>query len=157
MFYISNLDTGTYTFKADLDSKESSNPLSLTGAVTSGCNLFVGTFTVVGMLGTISGKVTASGVPIATGVLLMATTTTIASDPPVISSATLAGCSYYASSSLEDGTYSFDVRGSTSTNYNIYAWYPAKSTGGAITYSRQSILNVQVLPGLTTSDENLSW
>lgn len=159
LFYISNLSTGPYTFEPVLDSKESSIPINISATVTSGCNIHIGTITVIGSLGTIEGSVQVSSMPIQTGVLIVATdATTIAGDPPDISSGTLTGFAYYSTSSLEDGTYSFQVRGSTTSTYNVYAWYPVMGAGGSgVTYSRRSRTGVSVLPGLTTSGQDFTW
>lgn len=156
-FTLLNLPTGQYTIEPILDSKETSSPSLFTANVTSGCNLFIGTFTVTGAMGTITGSVTSGGKKIITGVLIVATTSTFASDPPAISSATLTMNAIYAASSLEDGTYALEVRGSTNTTYNVYGWFPVIDSNNNATYSRKAQSSVSVTPGTTKSGINLSW
>lgn len=156
-FTLLNLPTGQYTIEPILDSKETGSPAYFSATVTAGCNLFVGTFTVTGAMGTITGSVTSGGRKIITGALIVATTSTFASDPPAISSATLTMNAVYAASSLEDGTFSLDVRGSTTTTYNVYGWFPVIDSNNNATYSRKSQTGVSVSPGATKSGVDLTW
>lgn len=156
-FVISNLSTGTYTVTPQLESGETSVPASANVTVTGGGSAPAGTFTIIGALGYISGSLTLvslTGPAITTGVLIFASTSTIASDPPAISSTTRAGSSiYYAASSSADGTYRVGVRGGA--NYNIYAWYTTWS-GDTPTTVRKSATAVNVPVG-TTVDQDFFW
>lgn len=156
-FQTINLATGTYTVRIPLDSTETSNPNVVSATILSGQTVFVGTFTITGALGTISGTVTSAGSPISTGVLIVVTTDTLPSGPPTLSTASLTGISYYSTSSEENGTYSVEVRQSTSPAYNIYGYYPTLSPSGAVTISQQSLSNVSVLQGQTVPGNNLAW
>lgn len=154
-----NISTGTYDLQLSLDSLESASPSSATVSVTAGGNVFAGTFTVSGALGTITGAVEVGGAPLRTGALIVVTTSTLAGAPPAppaLSSTTLTGSPYYAVSSKEDGTYSVDVRQSTSPAYRVYAYYV--TYGGASPTINSSVqTNVQVLSGQTVTGVDFSW
>lgn len=132
-YYAMTLSTGSYDIKPKLDTGEIYTPegCCVAQSVTVGTTLFVGTFTVSGAFGNIVGSLTSGGVAINTGVLLVATTGTITSDPP-LNNSTLrgGGVIYYGASSLPDGTYKLPVRGNA-TAYNVYGWY-APSLGAAV-------------------------
>jgi hypothetical protein len=155
-----NITTGTYDMTPELDSLESSTPTSRTVTVGSGQTVFSTTFTVSGALGTITGSVTSGGNGISTGVLIVVTTVTLAGTPPALpalSSNTLSGSPYYIASSKEDGTYSIDVRQSTSTTYRAYAYYTTLSSTGAVTTQTQTLTNISVLAGQTVTGKNFAW
>jgi hypothetical protein len=152
--------TGTYSVAPELDSLENSSPVSTPVTVAGGSTVFSTTFTISGALGTVSGSVTAGGKTISTGVLVVVTTSTLAGSPPApptLSSTTLAANSYYIASSKEDGTYSVDVRQSTSPAYKIYAYYSTLSSTGAVTIQSQTLSNVQVLAGSSVTGNNFAW
>ena len=155
-FTLINLTTGPYTVVPVIDSKETASPTSSSATVTAGITTFVTTFTVSGAMGSISGNVTSQGNPIQTGVLIIVSSTAITSPPPPISSNTLTGAPYYATSSQENGTYSVQVRGSTSSVYNVVGVYSHVS-GSTIVSSSITISGVAVTAGQTTSGENLAW
>jgi prepilin-type N-terminal cleavage/methylation domain-containing protein len=155
-FTLINLTTGTYTVQPVLDSKEASSPVTFSSTVVAGSNLVIGTFTVSGAMGTVSGTVSAAGHAIQTGVLVVISTASIAASPPAISSNTLTGASYYAGSSQEDGSYTIEVRGSTSSVYNVAAYY-MRLNGQTVVTSSQTISNVTVTAGQPTSGKNFSW
>ena len=149
-----NIATGIYTMQPAVDSLESWSPYSSVVTVTAGQTVFSTTFTISGALGTITGRVSAGGSPISTGVLIVVTTGTISGAPPTLSSMTLASTPYYTTSSLENGTYSVDVRQST---YTIYGYYETLNSAGAVTINPLSITNVSVTPGVTVSGKNFAW
>ncbi|MCK5582987.1 MAG: carboxypeptidase regulatory-like domain-containing protein, partial [Elusimicrobiales bacterium] len=121
-FYINGISSGTYTIKPQLEAGESSLPPDYTEDVEANEDVFIGSFTVSGAMGYIKGDVTADGEVIDTGVLIYASTSTIASNPPILNSVLRSGSViYYAASSNFDGTYNLPVRGGYT--YNIYAWY----------------------------------
>lgn len=155
-FLLINLATGTYTVEPVLGSGESSSPGSYSVTVTAGATVVAGTFTITGVFGTIRGSVTSGGSPIRTGVLLICSTSTISGAPPALSSGTLTGSGYYLTNSYEDGTYSVDVIGSTTTNYKVYAYYTTFN-GTTSSTSLRSNVSVSVTPGNTTSSVNFSW
>jgi hypothetical protein len=151
--------TGTYNITPELDSLETSSPTASTVVLAVGQNIFSSTFTITGALGTVAGTVTSGGQPVSTGVLIVVTTVTLAGSPPVppsLSSSTLTGASYYVGSSKEDGTYSIDVRQSTSPAYRVYGYYTTVASTGA-SISAQTLTNVQVLSGQVSSGNNLAW
>ncbi len=152
-----NITTGAYTVKIPLDTTESSSPTVASATVLLGLTVPVGTFTITGALGTISGNVTLSGSLISTGVLIVVTTGTLPSGPPDLSSNTLTTSAYYVASSNENGTYSVDVRQSTSPAYNIYGYYPTISNSGSVAISSRSITNVSVTASQTVSGKDLIW
>lgn len=156
-FEIPSLATGNYVVAPQLESGESASPSSTTVSVTSGGSAAAGVFTVSGALGYVSGSLTLgslTGPAITTGVLIYATTSTITSDPPAISSATRSGSSiYYAASSFADGSYEVGVRGGAT--YNIYAWYTTWS-GDIPTTVRKSATGVSVSAGAVV-DRGFFW
>ncbi|MBU2530903.1 MAG: hypothetical protein KKD35_07690, partial [Elusimicrobia bacterium] len=93
-----------------------------------------------------------------TGVLIYASTDTIASTPPTLNAALRAGnVIYYAASSNFDGTYTLPVRGGYT--YNIYAWYTIWS-GETPTIQRdeyEGVDAIAVAAGETVSAINFSW
>ncbi|MFN0118269.1 MAG: carboxypeptidase regulatory-like domain-containing protein [Elusimicrobiota bacterium] len=155
-FTMINLSTGVYTVETVLGSGESSSPVSSTKTVTAGSTIHAGTFTVTGAYGYIRGSVTASGQAINTGVLLIASTSTITGVPPTLSASTLTGASYYSTNSYEDGSYTLEVRGSTTTTYKVYGYYTTL-VGNTPTVTSQSATGISVVAGQTVSGTNLSW
>lgn len=157
-----SLDTGTYSVEPALGSHEASSPTATTAVVTLGSNIWVGTFTISGSLGAISGTVSTSAGPITTGVLIVVTTNSLPGTPvaaPSLSSLTLTGISYYSTSSYEDGTYLVEVRqSSVAPLYHVYGYYSTVSSTGAITMSSHQLDNVPVIAGQTTTGQNLpAW
>jgi len=100
-------------------------------------------------------RVTTGGQPISTGVLIVASQSSF-TNPPSLSSSTLTGPAYYTSNSYEDGTYILEVRGSTTTPYNVRAYYPVFS-GDTPTTMTGSYSNVWVNQGGITPNINFSW
>ena len=156
-FLLINLSPGQYTVEPVLGSGESSTPAFATVTVSAGSTVSVGTFTVAGVFGTVRGNVTATGDPIRTGVLILCTTTTISGTPPVLSSTTLSGTGYYMTNSYEDGTYSIDVVGSTTTSYKMYGYYTTFSGTSAEHNDSYADRTVSVTAGNTTSGQNFAW
>lgn len=119
------ISTGSYDVAPQLEDGETSSPSTHTITLAAGNTLFVGTYTVSGALGTISGAVTYSSAAINTGVLVYATTATLTGSPimpPTLDAASRSGSViYYAVSSNAQGVYSLPVRGGST--YNVYAWY----------------------------------
>lgn len=152
IFQITRLSTGSYVVSPQLDVGESASPSSTTVTVTAGSTVSAGTFTVSGAMGYIAGNLTTgslAGPPITTGVLIYATTTTITSTPPTISSTTRSGpITYYASSGQADGTYRLAVRGGF--NYNIYAWHTTWTVETSSTTRKEST-NVAVAAGASVT------
>jgi hypothetical protein len=155
-FTLVNLTTGTYSVQPILDSKETANPLNANTTISqAGVTYWSSSFTIIGAMGTVTGAVTASGNPIQTGVLVVISTGSTTS-PPVLNSAALTGAAYYADSSHEDGTYSVDVRGSSTTTYNVTAFYERLS-GSTPIISTSSVSGVTVNAGQVTSGVNFAW
>ncbi len=145
---------GVYTVTTVLDPSQSSTPTSFSANVTQGTNVAVGTFTIAGTLSAISGTVTESGASITTGVLIMASTATIAAGPPTWDETQRnAGILYYSAHSNSDGSYSLPVRVSA-TQYNIYAWY-SKMNAQAATTVRKSATQTVITTATYTS--NFTW
>lgn len=160
-FVISNLPisslagVGAYTVSPVLDPSQASSPVSLPGTVTLGATVNVGTFTVTGSLGMVKGSVKDGGMPITTGVLILASTTTLVSDPPTWNEAIRSGPNlYYAGHSASSGDYLLRPRVS-GTTYNVYAWY-SKLSGEAFVTTRKSAV-VTVANSTTTFTVNFEW
>jgi len=151
-----NLATGTYTVEPVLDAGETSNPTSLSVVVAAGTTVTASTLTITGAYGTVSGSVAKSGSAIKTGVLIVVSTTTISGSPPALSSSTLTGAPYYSASSLEDGTYSVGVRGSSTTVYRVHAFYSTLN-GSTPVLSSAAVAGVSITAGVTTSGVNFAW
>lgn len=155
-----NVSTGFYTVQPQVGSHEVPSPASVVETLdTPGQTVFSATFTITGAMGYVAGAVRSGGQPIKTGVLIVVTTATLTGAPPApptLSTATLSSTPYYVVSSLEDGTFLAEVRGSTTTPYRIYAYYPTPS-GLSTTMVSSSTLNIMVTPGQTTTGVNFSW
>lgn len=153
-FTILNLSTGTYDIKPELDAKETSIPDELPANVTLGSNIFIGTFTVTDAFGKIRGSVRSGGQSISTGVMLVASTTTIsASNPPALAPGMLQ--IYYITNSYEDGTYILEVRGGSAL-YGVAAFYPTASQN-SVSVSTRTASNIAVSPGASTTGVNFDW
>jgi hypothetical protein len=150
-----NLATGTYTVEPILGSGETSTPSNASVTVTAGGLITASTFTISGSYGTIRGAVTSGGAAIRTGVLIICSTATITS-PPTLNANSLTGAGYYVANSYEDGTYSMEVRGSTTSTYRLYAFYTSFS-GSTPIISTRSTSGVSVTQGVTTSGVDFSW
>jgi len=155
-FTILNLSTGDYTVEPQLSWGETSSPEYLSATLSTGETLFVGTFTITGAYGIIKGSVTASGGAITSGVLIVATTGTIAGSlPPFISSDVLSGTPYYMVSSLSDGSFELSVRtDASSTPFNVYAWYTTFSGDTPSTSKKSQVVSVAAGGRVTA---NFSW
>jgi hypothetical protein len=150
-FTLINLTTGTYTVQPILDTKELSTPPSVLNVnVNPGFTTQVGTFTITGAMGQVQGTVTAGGSPIKSGVLVVVSTQGISTPPPALSSSTLTSAAYYADSSNESGSYSVDVRGSTTSVYNVTAFYMHLNNQTPV-ISSGTCTNVTVTAGFPTT------
>lgn len=155
-FTLINLTTGTYTVKPILDPKEASSPTTSTVTVTAGNTVWSSTFTVSGAMGYVTGTVKLSGQIIKTGVLVVVSTAAIATPLPALSTSTLTSTVYYTDTSNESGVYRVDVRGSTSTVYNVAAFFPTLNNQTP-SISTGVVTNVSIISGQTTSGVNFSW
>ncbi|OGS19308.1 MAG: hypothetical protein A3J83_07245 [Elusimicrobia bacterium RIFOXYA2_FULL_40_6] len=130
-----------------MDTSESSSPTVKVVTVAAGQKVWSSTFSVSSAYGTFSGHVYEDSALIKTGVLIIATTATIAGDPPVINSASMSGATlYYSTLSKDDGTYELSVRASTTTLFNIYGWN-TKVTGTGTQTTKRTKAGNGVLPG----------
>ncbi len=155
-FYISNLSSGTYYVQPVLSNKETSVPAVSTVTVRAGLVVHAGTFTITGCVGKIKGKVTLAGKPISTGVLIIATPTTI-TFPPDLSINSLTSVPYFITNSYEDGTYTLEVIGSSVTTYNVYGFYTTYGADNVPIINKKEILNLTVLPGSEVLNKNFEW
>lgn len=158
-FTTNNISTGTYTIEPVLDVLETSSPSSATVTIAGGVTTWTSTFTISGALGTIQGSVTLGGQTLRTGTLIVVTTATLAGSPPAppsLSTASLVSAPYYLASTHEDGTYSVDVRQSTSPAYHVYAYYTSYS-GSTPQINALTQTNVQVLSGQTVTGVDFAW
>ncbi len=146
--------TGNYTLMGEVDSLESVSPAFTVVTILAGHTVFSATFTVSGALGYISGHVYANSQPIHSGVLILASTMTLSTPPPALSTAALINAAIYATSSLEDGSYTVGVRQST---YTINAYYFVINSTGGVTITPKTATNKLVYPGLTVSGVDFSW
>lgn len=129
----------TYTIEPVLDIREVSDPSEVSITLTStdqGQAVAISTFTIKPAYGTIKGVVKEENKLIETGVLIIASTTTLSGDylPTLDSDLRKGGLIYYGTISHSNGTYSLEVRGRSDldTNYYVYAWYTKMSTSGPV-------------------------
>lgn len=163
-YYISAATSSVvYTVTPVLDALQSyttlpTSPLTVTLA-TPGGTVFSGTITVVGAMGTIAGTVVASTVSITTGVLVVASTVAVTNPLITFTAADLLALPvYYSASSQADGSYSLDVRSSTSMPYYLRAFYPiVNANSGAVTYTSRDYSSVWVSSAGTTTTRNFVW
>lgn len=163
-YYISAATSSVaYTVTPVLDPLQSytflpNSPVQNTLAVP-GSTIFIGTITVVGALGTIAGTVVANTFSITTGVLVVASTVAVTNPLPTFTAASLpAQAVYYSAASQADGTYSLDVRSSTSTPYSLMAFYPiVNAVSGSVTYSTRNFSSVWVSSAGATTTRNFVW
>lgn len=152
-FTLMDLSTGSWTVEPQTASGESASPASFSKTINdsdAGTTLFVGTFTIAGALGIISGTVEDNDIGIKTGVLVVVSTAAISDPPPTINSALRTGASlYYGTSSGADGTYAISVPGGYT--YNVSAWY--KNLAGSLV---RKTATVSVSAGATAT-RNLDW
>lgn len=156
----SGISAGTYDVIPQLDSGESYSLEASTApypvVLGAGVDLFVGTYTVSGAMGEITGDVTLNGEDMTTGVLIYATSGTITGSPvmpPEINSTLRSGSvDYYAVSSDAQGHYELPVRGGY--DYNVYAWYTSWSGDAPSTDVKTS--TTAVTAG-ASSTVNFSW
>ncbi len=162
-FYLSNCSTSknNYTIVPTLDSGEISSPSQRIVTVAAGSTKwtdtsgFFSSYTVTSAFGKLAGTVTNNSAAIETGVLIIATTSTITTDPPDINNALIAsGSLYYGTVSKSDGTYELEVRGGHT--YNVYAWYSTMG-GGTTAYSKKQSLGNPVTSGATAPGINFTW
>lgn len=154
VYTIKNLSTGTYTVEPTLEAGQDASPNSVAVTVTNTGTVDAGTFTVSGALGSIKGTVTDSATSdlITTGVLLVASTGTIAATPPAIagSSAPALSPPLYSVSSKADGSFDLPVRGGGT--YRLSAYYPVISPDGtSISVTTKTFTGIAVTAGLQTS------
>jgi hypothetical protein len=154
-FVMANVSTGSFVVTPVLNSGETATPASANVTVGIGANVWSATFTVTGAMGGITGTVKKGGESIQTGVMVIATTSTIPAAPPVLDLDSVMGATYFTGSSNEDGTYRLEVRGSTTTAYRVYAYYPVP--GSPWTIYSGVVANVWVTPGVSTAVAHFNW
>ena len=153
IFTIRNLSTATYTVNPVVDTGQSTTPPTLPGTVLVSQTVNIGTFTVAGSFGSITGTITNNNAPVTTGALIIASTSTIpATLPAIYGSSAPAQSPVYAISSKSDGTYVLPVRGSNT--YNLTVFVPSLNGTAAVTTAKKSYSGIVVNPGASTT-ENL--
>lgn len=165
-YWISVPVSGTaYTVSAVLDPIQSQTVAPDPHTVTvsaSGSTVHVGTITVAGGAGTVTGTVRESGSPITTGVLIVASEApfaTIGNPPPLIYASSAPGQAYiyYTASSSADGTYSMSVRASSALNMRAYYSVINPKSGGLTQKTPQDRALVTVTAGGSTTGQDFSW
>lgn len=150
VFYIKNLSTGTYTVAPVLEVGQDSSPNSIDSTVVSTGAVWIGTFTVSGALGSITGTVSYNSSLLTTGALLVASTGSISGLPPTIAASTAAALyPIYAISSKADGSYTLPVRGNNTYYMNVYVPTLA-GTGSTVNTSMKTYSSIYVTPGAST-------
>ena len=150
-FYIRNLTTGTYVVAPVMDPMDTYSPLSLSSAVVQGQTVFIGTFTITGATGKLTGTITKGGARVTTGALILASTATLPASPvAIVASSAPAQSVIYGANSKADGTYEIEVRGSTVTKYNLSVYVPVLA-GAGVTISTITYSNVEIHAATSTS------
>ncbi|MDD5656930.1 MAG: carboxypeptidase regulatory-like domain-containing protein [Elusimicrobia bacterium] len=154
MFTIRNLSTGTYTIQPSLETGQDASPNSISATLDAAETVEVGTFTIAGAFGSISGRIRdASGASITSGALIVVG----ASDPPnppwsVCGSSSPALTPFYTASSKADGTYAMEVRGSTTTTYFLRVYWPSVDLNtGALTLKHNGYSGITVHASAATA------
>lgn len=148
-FTMRNVSTGSYTVFPVLESGQDVMPNTLPAAVTSTGSVFVGTFTVSGAFGSISGTVSDAAGLVTSGALMLASTNTIASSPAaIVGSSAPAQVPMYMVSSKADGTYALPVRGGAT--YYLSAYVPVIS-GTGVTITTKTYSGIIVSPSAATT------
>lgn len=163
-FYISAATSSlAYEVTPVIDSMQSytsqpATPLTATLTVP-GSTIFAGTITVTGAMATLEGVLTSGGSSITTGVLVVASTAAISSPLPAVRGDTApSGAVIYSVSSQADGTYVLDVRYSTTSTYNIAAFYPVvDANSGAVSYSTRAYTGVWVDTAGSSVIKDFTW
>lgn len=154
VFTIKGLSTGTYVVEPVVETGQDTSPLTISGTVIVSQTVNIGTFTVSGAYGSITGTVKNNNALVTTGAMILASTSTIpATLPAVYGSSAAAQNPVYAVSSLADGTYTLPVRGSNT--YNLKVYVPTLSGTSAVTTASKSYSGIVVSPGAATT-QNLS-
>lgn len=147
-FTMRNVSTGTYTVFPVLESGQDTAPNTLPADLTSLGSVFVGTFTVAGAFGSITGTVTDAQGLVTSGALLLASTNTIASTPAaIVGSSAPAQVPIYMVSSKADGTYTLPVRGGST--YNLSAYVPVV-TGSGVSITTKTYTGIAVSASAAT-------
>lgn len=150
-YYFRNLTTGTYQIEPTLDPLEIWTPSSFTAVAVAGQTVHVGTFVITGAQGSVQGTVTFNGELVTTGALILISTGTLTSTPPaIIASSAPAATVIYSGSSKADGTYSIEVRGSTTTTYRLSAYVPVIS-GTSVSVTTKTYSGIVVVSTGTTT------
>jgi len=139
-----------YWVYPDLQTSQASTPIGRSVTATQGGNASGNNFQVTGAFQPITGSVTNSGSAIGTGVLIMASTVTLAgASPPALNFALRSGKPYYYQVfSDANGNYELDVPGGST--YNVVAWYTQTTT---TTYKAATVV-VPLTSGVSSS---FSW
>ncbi|HXT00922.1 MAG TPA: carboxypeptidase regulatory-like domain-containing protein [Elusimicrobiota bacterium] len=154
VFTIRGLSTGTYVVEPVVDTGQDTSPLTISATVLVSQTVNIGTFTVSGAYGSITGWVKNNSALVTTGAMILASTGTIPSTLPAIYGSSAAAQSpVYAVSSLADGTYTLPVRGSNT--YNLKVFVPTLSGTSAVTTAIKSYSGIAVSPGAATT-QNLT-
>lgn len=150
IFTLRNISTGTYSVFPVLESGQDVDPNTLSVTLTSTGSIFIGTFTVAGAFGSISGTVSDASGLVTSGALLIASTNTIASTPAaIVGSSAPAQSPLYMASSKADGTYLLPVRGGST--YNLSAYVPVISPSGSVSITTKTYAGIVVAPSVTTT------
>ncbi len=148
-FTIRNISTGSYTVFPVLESGQDVSPNTLPAELTSTGSVFVGTFTVIGAFGSISGTVTDASGLVTSGALLLASTNTIASTPSaIVGSSAPAQTPMYMVSSKADGTFVLPVRGGATYYLSVYV--PVISGSGSVSITTKTYSGIVVAPAAAT-------
>jgi hypothetical protein len=150
VFTIKGLSTATYVVEPVVDTGQDTNPLSINATVLVSQTVNIGTFTVSGAYGSITGTIKNNNALVTTGAMILASTGTIPATLPAIYGSSAAALSpMYAVSSKADGTYVLPVRGSNT--YNLKVYVPSLNGTTSVTTTSKSYAGIVVSPGAATT------
>ena len=147
------IPTGAASIVPILDPQSTAaNPPSISLSITQGTTLSGNDFIVTTSLGKITGSVTSGGNGISTGVLILASTTTLTS-PPLVNNAYRTGSTVlYATTSDSSGQYTVNVV--LDSTYTLYGYYTSLSNNNTTATVVKTASSIYVS---STSHVNLAW
>lgn len=151
-FSVRNVSTNSiaYTVFPVLETGIDVQPNTLPALLNSTGTIFVGTFTVNGAFGSITGTVSDASGLVTSGALILASTNSIASTPSaIVGSSAPAQVPMYMVSSKADGTYTLPVRGGAT--YYISAYVPVIATSGSVSVTTKTYSGIVVSPSVATT------
>jgi hypothetical protein len=146
LYVIRNVPLGDFTVQPVLGTRERSTPVNIQGTMTTGGGTVnLSTFTIIGSMGTVIGRVLEGSNPITSGVLIYASTYSLTGTPNVASQNANPNTFLFVTASRPDGSYELSVVGSSVTPYFVTGFYNRPSVTGVPSVSSRTISGASVL------------